>query len=50
MNIRSATHFDLSGILENYNEAVLNTTDSYDYEPRTLEHRSAWFEDHIRDH
>ena len=48
MNIRPATHSDLSGILEIYNEAVLNTTATYDYEPRTLEHRSAWLEDHIR--
>ena len=41
MNIRLATHFDLIGILGIYNEAVLNTTATYDYEPRTLEHRSA---------
>jgi len=41
MNIRLATHFDLSGILEIYNEAVVNTTATFDYEPRTLEHRSA---------
>ena len=25
---------------------MLKTTASYDYEPRTLEHRTAWFEDH----
>jgi L-amino acid N-acyltransferase YncA len=37
---------DVPAILEIYNEAVLNTTASYDYEPRTLEHRIAWFEDH----
>ena len=46
MLIRPATRVDLPGILEIYNEAVLNTTASYDYEPRTLEHRVAWFEDH----
>jgi len=46
MNIRPATRADLPAILEIYNEAVLNTTASYDYEPRTLEHRTAWFEDH----
>jgi len=46
MLIRPATRADLSSILEIYNEAVLNTTASYDYEPRTLEHRVAWFEDH----
>ncbi|MEW6156191.1 MAG: N-acetyltransferase family protein [Verrucomicrobiota bacterium] len=48
MKIRPATHQDLEGILEIYNEAVLNTTATYDYEPRTLEHRVAWFEDHVR--
>ncbi|MHB8522625.1 MAG: GNAT family N-acetyltransferase [Limisphaerales bacterium] len=46
--VRHATRADLSGILEIYNEAVLNTTASYDYEPRTLEHRSAWLDDHVR--
>jgi phosphinothricin acetyltransferase len=48
MLIRPATRADLPGILEIYNEAVLNTTASYDYEPRTLEHRTAWFDDHVK--
>jgi len=48
MKVRPATHDDLCGILEVYNEAVLNTTATYDYEPRTLEHRTAWFEDHVK--
>ncbi|MSU20792.1 MAG: N-acetyltransferase family protein [Pedosphaera sp.] len=48
MKIRSATYDDLPGVLEIYNDAVLNTTATYDYEPRTLEHRIAWFEDHVR--
>ena len=48
MKVRSATQDDLSGILEIYNEAVLNTTATYDYEPRTLEHRAVWFEDHLK--
>ena len=46
MHIRPALLADLPGILEIYNEAVLNTTASYDYEPRTLEQRLTWFEDH----
>ena len=46
--IRSATRADLPGILEIYNEAVLNTTATYDYEPRTLEHRVAWFDEHVK--
>jgi len=46
LKIRPATHDDLPGILEIYNEAVLHTTATYDYEPRTLEHRLEWFDDH----
>jgi phosphinothricin acetyltransferase len=37
---------DLPAILAIYNDAVLNTTASYDYEPSTLEQRAAWFEAH----
>jgi len=48
MNVRLATRDDLPGILEIYNEAVLNTTASYDYEPRTLEHRIVWYDDHVK--
>src|SRR6266511_635814 len=47
MTVRPATYDDLAGILGIYNEAVLNTTATYDYEPRTLEHRIAWFADHV---
>ena len=50
MKIRPAARDDLPGILEIYNDAVLNTTATYDYEPRTLEHRSSWFEDHEKNH
>ena len=49
MIIRPATRADLPGILEIYNEAVLNTTATYDYEPRTLAHRTEWFEERTRD-
>jgi len=48
MIIRPATREDLPGILAIYNDAVINTTASYDYEPRTLDHRIAWFEDHAK--
>jgi len=47
-HIRPALHADLAGILEIYNEAVLNTTASYDCEPRTMEHRVAWFDEHVK--
>jgi L-amino acid N-acyltransferase len=45
MVVRPATHADLPAILEIYNDAVLNTTASYDYEPSTLEQRTEWFEE-----
>jgi L-amino acid N-acyltransferase len=46
MMIRTATHDDLPAILDIYNEAVLNTTASYDYDPHTLAQRTAWFQQH----
>lgn len=49
ITIRPATEADLSGILEIYNDAVLHSTATYDYEPRPLEHRRQWFADHQRE-
>ena len=46
--IRRAVRSDCPGILDIYNDAVLKTTATYDYEPRPLEHRLAWFDDHQR--
>ena len=48
MQVRPATHDDLDAILTIYNDAVLTTTATYDYEPRPIEHRVAWFEAHQR--
>lgn len=48
MIVRAAKVEDLPGILAIYNDAVLTTTATYDYEPRTLEHRTAWYEDHVK--
>lgn len=48
ITIRPAVRSDCPGILAVYNEAVLTTTATYDYEPRTLEHRLQWFDDHER--
>lgn len=48
MQVRPATYDDLDGILAIYNDAVLTTTATYDYEPRPMEHRVAWFEEHQR--
>ena len=46
MQIHPASRADLPAIHDIYNDAVLNTTASYDYEPRTMEYRVAWFESH----
>ncbi|MGZ8899637.1 MAG: N-acetyltransferase family protein [Limisphaerales bacterium] len=46
IRVRPAQREDCPGILEIYNDAVRTTTATYDYEPRTLTHRQAWFDDH----
>jgi len=43
VTMRAAERADVPGILEIYNDAVLRTTASYDYEPSTLEARLDWF-------
>lgn len=47
--VRPARREDCRGILDIYNHAVLHTTASYDYEPRTLAQRLEWFDAHQRD-
>jgi len=41
--LRPATADDLDAILDIYNDAVLHTTASYDYLPRSREKQQAWF-------
>src|SRR5262245_12463202 len=48
VTVREATEGDLQAILDIYNDAVLNTTASYDEVPRTLEERTLWYHDHRR--
>jgi phosphinothricin acetyltransferase len=48
IKVRRARRQDCPAILDIYNDAVLHTTASYDFEPRSLEHRQAWFDDHER--
>jgi L-amino acid N-acyltransferase len=43
--IRAAHPGDVSGILEIYNDAILNTTAVYTYEPLTLEMLDQWFKE-----
>lgn len=48
VSIRRAMRADVPAILEIYNDAVLNTTASADYEPRSLQSRYEWFDEHAR--
>ena len=48
MIIRPATPADLPAILAIYNEAALNTAATADYEPSTLEVRTAWYEERVQ--
>ncbi|MFN8528831.1 MAG: N-acetyltransferase family protein [Anaerolineae bacterium] len=45
-HIRLAQNSDLPAIVDIYNDAVLNTTASWDYEPTTLDQRMQWFRQH----
>ncbi|QQT10092.1 GNAT family N-acetyltransferase [Staphylococcus pasteuri] len=42
--IREAQKSDLEAILTIYNDAIINTTAVYTYEPTTIEERIQWFE------
>lgn len=44
--IRHAVRADVPEIARIYNHAILNTTATFDTEPKTLEERSQWFENH----
>jgi L-amino acid N-acyltransferase len=45
--VRYATVSDVPFILEIINDAILNSTALYHYQPQTLEQRLAWFNDRI---
>lgn len=49
IRIRRAARSDCGQIADIYNDAVLKTTASYDYEPRPLEYRLSWFDAHQQD-
>ena len=44
--IRTASKNDLSSITEIYNHAVLNTTATFDLEPKSISQKKDWFERH----
>jgi L-amino acid N-acyltransferase len=49
MRVRPATTDDAPAVLEIYNDAILNTTAVYSYEPVTLKNRIEWLEGKARD-
>ena len=50
INIRTATDADQEAILDIYNEAVLNTTATFDTDPRTNVRQLEWFRSHKKNH
>lgn len=44
--VRPATESDVPGITAIYNEAITNTTATFDLEPKTVENRLEWFRSH----
>lgn len=47
--IRPATHADLPAILRIYNDAIRDTTATWDEAPWTMAQREAWWEQHMAD-
>ena len=50
IHIRSATDSDQQAIMEIYNDAVLNTTATFDTDQRTIENQMDWFRKHKKNH
>jgi L-amino acid N-acyltransferase len=50
IDLRPGTLDDLDAITAIYNEAILNTTATFDTEPKTREQQISWFEKHGSNH
>ena len=50
VTIRPAVLADLPAITDIYNEAILNSTATFDTEPKTLDERREWFQSHGERH
>jgi L-amino acid N-acyltransferase len=50
MNMRAATEADQEALRAIYNDAVMNTTATFDLQPRSLEDQLAWFAEHLPPH
>jgi L-amino acid N-acyltransferase YncA len=48
ITIREAQEDDLSAILDIYNDAIINTTAVYSEQPHTLQMRTEWYNDRIK--
>ena len=48
LTLRNAVTEDLPQMLEIYNDIILNTTAIYDYDAHTLEMRTNWFNDRMK--
>ncbi|HEY5745207.1 MAG TPA: GNAT family N-acetyltransferase [Chryseolinea sp.] len=46
--LRPATQADVQSMLDIFNEAIINTTAVYYYEPNTLDMRQAWYDDKMK--
>lgn len=46
LTVRKATTDDLGAITEIYNEAILNTSATFDTQPKTLKEQKTWFANH----
>lgn len=50
LNIRPAAEKDIKAITEIYNEAIENTTATFDTEVKTIDNRMEWFHSHDEQH
>jgi L-amino acid N-acyltransferase len=50
VSIRNATPDDLKAINDIYNDAVINTVATFDTEPKSLDDRLQWFNEHDQRH
>lgn len=50
VTIRKATLVDLPAITDIYNEAILNTTATFDTQPKTLSEQQVWYDNHQHKH
>lgn len=50
LQIRPATELDIASITDIYNDAIINTTATFDTDVKTVEERLIWFRNHDQNH